>query len=263
MLKIFIILIVLLSAAAILLAGVFYQTQNTAQNNLAQNDATQINTDTALPKTGEQEIATTTPPLKVKDEISKGNPDRKQIIFTFDGGAGANSTQRILDVAKKHGAKVTFFVTGKFTEKNPELIKQIAADGHETFNHTYSHPYLTQATDEKIREEFSKTEEIVKNLTGKTTKPFFRPPYGDRNKHVLEIAQSEGYQSVFWTFDALDWMTNKTANEVKQRIYDKLSNGAVILMHIGDDITGEILDEVFTKIENEGYKIASLTEGLN
>jgi hypothetical protein len=33
-------------------------------------------------------------------------------------------------------------------------------------------------------------------------------------------------------------------------------------MHVGDDITGDILDEVFTNIENQGYKIIGLNEGL-
>ena len=62
--------------------------------------------------------------------------------------------------------------------------------------------------------------------------------------------------------DALDWMTDKTAEQVKQRIYSNLKNGAIILMHVGDDITGNILDEVFTYIENQGYKIVSLSEGI-
>ena len=79
---------------------------------------------------------------------------------------------------------------------------------------------------------------------------------------VLAIAKGQGYQSVFWTLDALDWMADKSEDEVKNRIYSNLKNGAIILMHVGDTITGNILDEVFTKIENDGYKIVSLTEGL-
>jgi len=33
-------------------------------------------------------------------------------------------------------------------------------------------------------------------------------------------------------------------------------------MHIGDTITGSILDDVFTNIEARGYRIVSLTEGI-
>lgn len=209
-----------------------------------------------------EEIATSTPSIKIEGEITHGNQTKKQIIFTFDCGAGINSADKILEAAQKHNLQLTFFSTGKFAEKNPEIIKKFSAAGHEIFNHTYSHPHLTEITDEQIIEEFAKADEIINKLTGATTKPYFRPPYGDRNQHVLDLAQSLGYQSVFWTIDALDWMPDKTAEQVKTQIYSRLKNGAIILMHVGDDITGQILDEVFTKLENDGYKIVNLSEGL-
>ncbi|OIO47724.1 MAG: hypothetical protein AUJ32_02220 [Parcubacteria group bacterium CG1_02_40_82] len=250
---------ILFLITAVLLAGVFYwqakQTE-TPGSPKSSNDAS------TLPQTSENEIPTSTSPFVVKGEISRGNPAKKQVIFTFDAGAGTNSAQKILEVAQKHNLKLTFFSTGKFAEKNPELIKQIAAEGHEIFNHTYSHPHLTQITDEQIKEELDKAEQIISGLIQKTTKPYFRPPYGDRNSHVLEIAKENGYQSVFWTLDALDWMSDKTETQTKERIYLNLKPGAIILMHMGDNITGNILDEVFTYIENQGYKIVSLSQGL-
>ncbi|OGZ33968.1 MAG: hypothetical protein A2Y98_00655 [Candidatus Portnoybacteria bacterium RBG_19FT_COMBO_36_7] len=252
---------ILLLFTALVLAGVFYwsfiKTQDKL-NNLPNESAQNYSN---LPNT-EKEISTSTPPFVIKDEISRGNPAKKQIIFTFDAGAGSNSLQKILEVTKAHNLKLTFFSTGKFAQKYPDLIKQIAAEDHEIFNHTYSHPHLTQITDEQIKEELDKTEQIIIGLTGQTTKPYFRPPYGDRNSYVLELAKEEGYQSVYWTIDAWDWMTDKTEEQVKNRIYSNLKNGSIILMHIGDNITGNILEEVFTKIKNDGYKIVSLTEGL-
>lgn len=209
-----------------------------------------------------EEIATSTPFEMPKGEISRGNTDKKQLIFTFDCGSGTNSIAQILDTAKKHNVKLTFFATGKFAEKYPDIIKQIANNGHEIFNHTYSHPRLTEISDEEIKNELEKADKIINDLTGKTTKPFFRPPYGARNQHVLDLAKEIGFYSIYWTFDALDWMPDKTAEQVKSQIYSKISPGAIILMHVGDDITGQILDEVFNKVQNEGYKIVNLTEGL-
>jgi len=57
-------------------------------------------------------------------------------------------------------------------------------------------------------------------------------------------------------------MSDKTETQTKERIYLNLKPGAIILMHMGDNITGNILDEVFTYIENQGYKIVSLSQGL-
>lgn len=216
-----------------------------------------------LPQSLENEKEpTTSTPFQIKGEISYANPNKKQIIFTFDAGAGTNSFAKILEIAKNHNIKTTFFITGKFAEKFPDLVKQAANEGHEIFNHTYSHPHLSQLSDEQIENELIKAEQIISNITGTTTLPYFRPPYKERDERVLTMARQLGYQSVVWTIDALDWMPEKTDQEVKERIYSNLKNGAIILMHVGDDITGNILDEVFTYIENDSYKIVSLTEGI-
>lgn len=203
-------------------------------------------------------------PFVVQPEINIGNATKKQMIFTFDGGAGTQSLQKILDTLQKHGVKGTFFVTGDWAKKNTDAIKLIAASGHEIFNHTYTHPYLTKTPDDQIISELKQTEDLLVQLTGKTTKPYFRPPYGDRNAHVLEIAGKQGYRSVYWTVDALDWKESEgyTAEQVKQRIYASEKNGSIVLMHIGDNITGQVLDEVFIKIKKDGYQIVSLTQGL-
>jgi len=254
-------LVVLLTA--IILAGLFYwQTKKPAANpaQITVLPTQSQLTGQPLPST-ENKVSSSTP-AQVKGEISRGNVNKKQIIFTFDCGSGDNSAQEILAVAQKHNLKLTFFSTGKFAQKYPDLIKQIAAAGHEVFNHTFDHPHMPTLTDGQIKDELNQADEIISALTGTTTKPYFRPPYGDRNEHVLQVAGETGYQSVYWTLDALDWETGKTGTDVKQRIYANLKNGEIILMHVGDDITGQVIDEVFTNLENQDYKIVSLSEGL-
>jgi peptidoglycan/xylan/chitin deacetylase (PgdA/CDA1 family) len=97
-----------------------------------------------------------------------------------------------------------------------------------------------------------------------SSRPFFRAPYGDRDERVMDAAFKAGYHSVYWTVDAHDWeeSTGVTSTEVITRIVSSLKPGNIYLMHIGDNITGNILDQVFTTIEEKGYKIVSLTEGL-
>jgi peptidoglycan/xylan/chitin deacetylase (PgdA/CDA1 family) len=78
------------------------------------------------------------------------------------------------------------------------------------------------------------------------------------------VAVKEGYQSVYWSCDALDWKesSGQTAQQVKARIMENLKPGTIYLMHIGDNITGQILDGVFQEIKSQGYSIASLTQGV-
>jgi len=197
-------------------------------------------------------------------EINLGDKTKNQVIFTFDGGAGTQSLQPILDTLKKYGIKGTFFITGRWAENNVELVKKISEAGHEIFNHTYSHPHLTQLTEEQIIEELNKTEQIISAITGKTTKPYFRPPFGERDSRVLAAAEKAGYRSVYWTIDALDWRESEgyTAAQSEERVLNNLKPGTIYIMHIGDNITGQILDELFAKIINSGFSINSLSAGI-
>jgi peptidoglycan/xylan/chitin deacetylase (PgdA/CDA1 family) len=197
-------------------------------------------------------------------EIVHGDISKRQVIFTFDGGDGAQSTVKILQTLAKHHVKGSFFLTGKFVEANQDLVRSITLLGNEIYSHTYDHPHLTALTDEEITKEMKKTEEIFKKVMGVDPKPYFRAPYGERNSRVIKEEFKDGYQSVYWTVDALDWEqpNGRTAKEVKDKIMMNLAPGNIYLMHLGDTITGEILDDVFTEIESKGYKIVSLKEGI-
>lgn len=197
-------------------------------------------------------------------EITHGDISKKEIIFTFDAGGTIQSGDKILEVLAKHHVKSTFFLTGKMVENNPDFAKRIIAAGHEVFNHTYDHTDLTTLSDNKIGEELTKTENVFQSILGISSKPYFRAPYGARNARVLAIAGKYGYQSVRWTVDALDWRAIKgeKASQVKKIITSSLAPGDIYLMHVGDAITGAILDDAFTAIEAKGYKIVSLTQGI-
>jgi len=197
-------------------------------------------------------------------EITHGDTSKKDVIFTFDGGGGIQSGDKILEVLAKHHVKGTFFLTGKMVATNPDLVKRIAAAGNEIFSHTYDHPNLTMISNDQIGSELAKFENILQATVGISPKPYFRAPYGARNSRVLAVAAKYGYQSVYWTVDARDWMKSPQENpaKVKERILSSVAPGNIYLMHVGDTITGQILDSVFTAIEARGYKIVSLTQGL-
>lgn len=200
---------------------------------------------------------------QMNKEVNIGNTNKKQIALTFDAGSGTQSADQILTILKANNLHATFFLTGKWAEQNPELVKRILVDGNTIGNHSYDHPYLTQISDAQISDEFTKTENIVSAIVpGAVMKPYFRAPYGDRNQHVWDYMATLGYQSIYWTVDAWDWMTDATAEVVKSRIYDNEKNGAIILMHVGDDLTGQVLQEVITKLGSDGYKLGPLEEVL-
>jgi peptidoglycan/xylan/chitin deacetylase (PgdA/CDA1 family) len=200
----------------------------------------------------------------IPSEIVRGDTSKNQVIFTFDAGSGNASVEKILAALEKHQVKGTFFMTGIWALRNPEAARMIAAKGHEIFNHTYNHPKLTELIDATITQELINTDSALELILATSTKPYFRPPYGDRDARVLATAAKAGYRSVYWTIDAGDWMESEgmSADEVAYRILTNIEPGNIFLMHVGDTLTGEILDRVFSAIEQRGYKIVALTQGL-
>jgi peptidoglycan/xylan/chitin deacetylase (PgdA/CDA1 family) len=234
-----------------------------------QNKDTNVNENTNAAVNANLEITNTATNININfegvpAEITKGDTSKKQVIFTFDAGSGSQSAQQILDTLKKYNLHATFFMTGKWAEKNKETTKKISEAGNEIFNHTYSHPHLTQVTDEDFINELQRTETIIKDITGKISKPFFRPPYGERNAHILGVAAGQGYRSVMWTVDALDWeeSTGMTADKVKEKVMSKLGSGVIYLMHVGDTITGKVLDDLIQQIQAKEYTIVPLSKGV-
>ncbi|MES2216702.1 MAG: polysaccharide deacetylase family protein [Patescibacteria group bacterium] len=203
----------------------------------------------------------TTPHTNFK-EITHGDTSKKQVIFTFDAGSGTRSYKGILAALAKHHVKGTFFLVGKWVEQNPELARGLIAAGHEVFNHSYSHPYFTQLTADEIKTQLQKMDDVLASTTGTRTRPYFRAPYGDRDTAVLKATTDAGFQSVYWSVDSLDWREGETAETVKNRVLPNIHPGAIVLMHVGDTPTGDVLDEIFTTLESEGYTLVSLTQGL-
>lgn len=197
-------------------------------------------------------------------EYSRINTTQKIVVFTFDGGAGIQSADKILNILKNHNINSTFFVTGKWIENNTALVQRMSNEGHEVLNHSYDHANFTTISTDAVKQQLSKTEQLIINATGKSSKPYFRFPYGARNPNLLNVIAGEGYQSIFWTVDALDWKESSgiTEAEVKNRIMNNVTPGAIYLMHIGDNITGNVLNELFTNIKAQGYQILSLSEAI-
>lgn len=194
-------------------------------------------------------------------ELRRGPDGSNKVALTFDAGASAKPTPELLSILRRNGVKATFFLTGKWVEQNPELVKQIVADGHVIGNHTYSHPDLRKLTDDEIREQLRRVEDMVHDATGVSTKPYFRPPFGGRDQRVLDVAASEGYQCVYWTVDSWDaFKKGIQPSEIEGRVLDRASGGSVVLMHCGSWPTVKALQDIITDLRAKGYELVTVPQ---
>ncbi len=213
----------------------------------------------------EAEINTPTPsPTPHTDfrEISRFDASKKQVVLTIDAGEGERSAEGILTALSKHNAKATFFLVGKWLEKHPDLTKRIINEGHEVFNHSYSHPDFTLITPEEVKEELKKMDKVLYETASIHSRPYFRAPFGYRNEAVKQAAKEVGFQHIYWSVDAIDWREGETGESIKNRVLRYIHPGAIVLLHIGDIPTGEIMDDLIIEIKKRGYEIVPLSEGL-
>jgi peptidoglycan/xylan/chitin deacetylase (PgdA/CDA1 family) len=195
-------------------------------------------------------------------EIDRGNTSVAQIALTFDAGGPATPTAQILDILAKYHLHVTWFVTGQWAQENPDLLRRVQSDGHEIGNHTMTHPDLTTVSDAQVCQELTQAEQVISGITGHTTRPYFRPPYGARNAHVRALAANLGFRTVYWTIDTIDWRDDATPQSITDRVMNNLSNGVIVLMHTGSTVEAQTLDGLIAKIGQQGYQIVTLTHLL-
>jgi peptidoglycan/xylan/chitin deacetylase (PgdA/CDA1 family) len=185
---------------------------------------------------------------EIINEVVRGAPGRHQIALTFDAGDGAEGLSELLAALKDASVKSTFFLTGEWAQRNPNSVKEIAAEGHEIGNHSWSHPDLTAVSNGDIAWEIRHADTVIRSLSGRSTRPLFRAPFGARNKRVLGVIQALGYRSIYWSLDSLDSVgTPKSASFTAARIAnqpDQVLDGAIVLFHVGSESTAHALPDI-------------------
>ncbi|NLZ39428.1 MAG: polysaccharide deacetylase family protein [Firmicutes bacterium] len=184
--------------------------------------------------------------------------EEKAVALTFEVVWEPGYTSEILDILDRHGISCTFFLTGEWIRKNPNLAREIAVRGHEIGQHSYSHKNLTEMDDEELAEDFKKMSESLQEELNLQTN-LFRPPYGELDQRVFKYAQEHGYVTVVWSINPHDWQ-NPGKDEIINRIFKQLHNGAIILLHTNSEETVEALPIILQRLHFQGYKVLTFSE---
>jgi len=183
-----------------------------------------------------------------------------KVALSFDAAWGNEDTQKILDILKKNDVHVTFFMTGGWVESYPDDVKAILAAGHDLGNHSENHKNMSQLSDEEKKEELMTVHRKVQELTGYEMF-LFRPPYGDYDNAVVNVAKDCGYYTIQWDVDSLDWKDYGVDSIIKTVSEHKhLGNGSIILCHNGAKFTAKALDTLIKKLKEQGYSIVPVSE---
>jgi peptidoglycan-N-acetylglucosamine deacetylase len=188
--------------------------------------------------------------------------DEPYIAMTFDDGPHTTLTPKLLDLLAAHHIKATFFVLGECVEQNPDVLRRAAREGHEIGNHSWSHPNFGKMSDEAVRSQLRRTDEIIKSVTG-VRPTLLRPPYGSisaRQKHWIH--EEFGYQIIMWDVDPLDWKRPGPMT-VCNRIVRETRPGSIVLSHDIHPGTIEAMPATLDQLEAKHFKFVTVSELLN
>jgi peptidoglycan/xylan/chitin deacetylase (PgdA/CDA1 family) len=164
-------------------------------------------------------------------------PRAGELALTFDDGPNPAWTPQLLELLARREVCATFFLVGRYAEREPALVRQIAAAGHRIGNHSWSHINLALASAGRIQEELSRTSRTLEQIAGEPVR-YFRPPFGARRPEVLRAARRLGMVPVLWNAITYDWR-EPSATAIAARLARKIGRlerrgqAANIVLHDG------------------------------
>ena len=177
----------------------------------------------------------------------------KYIALTFDDGPRRDTTEKLLDGLRERGASATFFLVGEEIAGKEDLVKRMAAEGHQIGNHTWSHVRLENAG--TAGQEIRMTERGLEGLLGEKDY-WLRPPYG-----IMDEGVETNVPLVKWSVDPRDWESRSTAKVVQAVLRDAGPN-AIILLHDIYPTSVEAALQIVDALEKEGYWFVTVEELL-
>lgn len=192
------------------------------------------------------------------DIYYKGNVDGSSVAFACNVDWGNEYILPMLEIFQKENIKITYFITGTWAEKNPELLKTIYDYGHEIGNHGYRHIDYDKLSYEKNKEEILRAHNIIRDILG-IESIYFAPPSGAYNDNTIKVAKDLNYDIIMWSIDTIDWREDSNKEKIIDRITSKIHNSAIILMHPTEE-TVKALPEVITYLHDKGYRIGTISD---
>jgi peptidoglycan-N-acetylglucosamine deacetylase len=184
----------------------------------------------------------------------------KIIALTFDDGPGVY-TPKILAILKAKGVKATFFVIGRQVPGRWSITRGLARAGMSVQNHTWNHPNLTRAPTATIRSEISRTDNLIKAVTG-VRPTCVRPPGGAYDATAITVAAQGRHRLVNWSIDPRDW-SRPGAGAIRSRVLNHAANNGIVILHDGGgnrSQTVAALPGIITGLRARGYSFVTVCQ---
>lgn len=192
-----------------------------------------------------------------KGVICRVKTGEKAVALTFDVIWEPAETGKILDVLDRYRVRSTFFLSGEWVRKNPDLAREILLRGHEIGQHSQIHKIMTGMKEEDLAGEFDRAEETLREELGIKTN-LFRPPYGEVDQVLADYAHSRGYRVILWSISPQDWL-DPGVDKIVSRVIKNLHNGGIIHFHTSSSQAAEALPVVIQSLKMKEYNLYTVS----
>ena len=192
--------------------------------------------------------------------FSKGDVNNETIALTFNISWGEEKVFDILRQLETDQVQATFFVSGEWAERHPDILKKITENKHELGILGYRYKsYLDQEIDQ-VRKDLYHAQEVFKKL-GYPDIELLRTPSGHFNKEIIALAEQLGFKVIHWNINPHDWK-NPGTETIVNMIMEKTTNGDILLLHASDSAkqTAKALQTILPGLKNKGFEFVTVSE---
>jgi polysaccharide deacetylase family protein (PEP-CTERM system associated) len=139
-----------------------------------------------------------------------------------------HNTRRLLEIFRQRRVRATFFVLGLVAERFPELVAEIAADGHEIGSHGFSHKPVFGIGPDAFADELARSVRLLEEISGQRVLGYRAPDFSITADSLwaLDIIAEQG---LHYDSSIFPVRTSRYGLSGAQRFVHRLENGLIEL----------------------------------
>lgn len=169
--------------------------------------------------------------VSVMGSVVAVDTDQPTIVMTFDDGPEPGSTESVVEALADHGATATFFLLSNRAAASPDLVRELAAAGHEIALHGIDHRPLGAFSPAEVRARTASGRAALEDITGVPVR-WMRPPYGRQSPRRYRAVRAAGLMPVLWGSTSLD-SADVPSDARMAAVARDLTPGTILLCHDG------------------------------
>jgi peptidoglycan/xylan/chitin deacetylase (PgdA/CDA1 family) len=183
----------------------------------------------------------------------------REVVLTFDDGPSRAYTRPIIEALAAQCTKATFFMLGRMALADPNMVREVARQGHTVATHTWSHANLQSLPPVVAQDEIEMGFSAVQQALGRPIAPFFRFPYLRDTALTLSHLKGRRLAAFSIDIDSRDFETKDPA-AVYERVMREVaaSRKGIILFHDIHASTARALPRILEELKAQGFRVVHL-----